>query len=175
MTEKQDRRAALAGTLLMAALLLGGCMAGVEERPMTDLAQAPFSEEPQAPQEDAWAERTQIVTLYFLHEDGTTLIPVSRRITVEGGMSRPEAALCALLDGPYAEEAEAFGVQWPDMGQPNAVRRLEVSGGIATVDLPARVRELGPQELFAVRQAVTNTLTEFAEISYVNVLAGGRE
>lgn len=175
MTGKQDRRAALAGTLLMAALLLGGCMAGVEERPMTDLAQAPFSEGPQAPQEDAWAERTQIVTLYFLHEDGTTLIPVSRRITVEGGMSRPEAALCALLDGPYAEEAEAFGVQWPDMGQPNAVRRLEVSGGIATVDLPARVRELGPQELFAVRQAVTNTLTEFAEISYVNVLAGGRE
>lgn len=175
MTMKRGRRAALAGALLMTALLLGGCMAGIEERPMTDLAQAPFSQGPQGPQEDAWAERTETVTLYFFHGDGTTLVPVTRRITVGGGTSRAEAALCALLDGPFTEEAEAFGVQWPDMGQPNAVRRLEVSGDIATVDLPARVRELGPQELFAVRQAVTNTLTEFAEISYVNVLVGGRE
>lgn len=175
MTKRRGKGAALAGALLAAALLLGGCMAGIEERPMADLAQAPFLEGPQAPQEDTWAERKETVTLHFLHEDGTTLVPAVRRVAAEDGMSRAEAALSALLDGPYTEETEALGVQWPDMGQPNAVRRLEVSGGIATVDLPARVRELGPQELFAVRQAVTNTLTEFAEISYVNVLVGGRE
>ena len=55
MTMKRGRRAALAGALLMTALLLGGCMAGIEERPTTDLAQAPFSQGPQGPQEDAWA------------------------------------------------------------------------------------------------------------------------
>ena len=178
MTEnmkERGRRAALAGMLLLTAALLGGCMMGIEERPMADLTDIPIAEGPQAPQEDDWAAYEETVTLYFLGGDGTTLVPVTRRVTVEGGMSRAEAALCALLDGPYTGEAEGYGVQWPDMGQPNAVRRLEVSGGVATVDLPARVRELGPQELFAVRQAVTNTLTEFAEISYVNVLVGGRE
>ena len=54
-------------------------------------------------------------------------------------------------------------------------RLLEVSCGVATVDLPARVRTLSQEMLYAVRMAIANTLTEFAEISYVNVLIGGRE
>ena len=52
---------------------------------------------------------------------------------------------------------------------------LSVSDGIATVNLPARYRALEPQTLFAVRQAVANTLGSLSGIAYVNVLIGGRE
>lgn len=58
MTEnmkERGRRAALAGMLLLTAALLGGCMMGIEERPMADLTDIPIAEGPQAPQEDDWA------------------------------------------------------------------------------------------------------------------------
>ena len=64
---------------------------------------------------------------------------------------------------------------WPDLGTVRGERLLEVSCGVATVDLPARVRTLSQEMLYAVRMAIANTLTEFSEISYVNVLIGGRE
>ena len=67
------------------------------------------------------------------------------------------------------------GVTWPELGTVRGERLLEVSCGVATVDLPARVRSLSQEMLYAVRMAIANTLTEFSEISYVNVLIGGRE
>ena len=164
------KRAMLAG-LLAATLLLGGCMAQIEERPMADVSATPVGSGVKAPAEDAYAASERTVTLYFLTEDGTALRPVVRRMEAPGSMSRAEAAFCALMEGPEADE-HAF---WPEMGNLNAVRAIEISGDVATVDLPARVRELPQERIFAVRQAIANTLTEFTEISYVNVLIGGRE
>ena len=43
------------------------------------------------------------------------------------------------------------------------------------MNLPARYRALEPKTLFAVRQAVANTLGSLSGIAYVNVLIGGRE
>lgn len=161
--------------LALLLALLCGCAAGVQERPMAGLSQRPLPDEGEAPGQDAQAAHSAAVTLYFLDEGGTALVPVSRQVTAEGGESVAGAALRALLSGPFTDEAERFGVQWPELGASGGARRFERSGSVATVDLPARVRELPQEQIFAVRQAVTNTLTEFSEISYVNVLIGGRE
>lgn len=171
----KGRAGRLALLLAALALLLCGCADGVQERPMADLSQRPMAADKNAPAQDESERRTGTVLLYFLSESGTSLVPVPRAVTAEGGESLASAALRALLDGPYTDEAEKYGVQWPEMNASVSVQRLERSGSVATVDLPARVRELPQEQIFFIRQAVTNTLTEFSEISYVNVLIGGRE
>ena len=166
------KRILLFALLVSALLLLAGCGEQIEERAMADISALAYSAEVTAPETDEYASSQEYVTLYFFAEDGVTLSPVVREITLPGGVSRGEAALCALLDGPQEGEK---GVSWPEVVSRNTVRRIEISGHIATVDLPARVRELPQEQIFALRQAVTNTLSEFTEISYVNVLVGGRE
>jgi len=166
------KRSLLALWLFAAAVSLGGCMTHVSEREMTDLSANAIRPSAAAPLEDGAVSREEIVTLYFLDGDGAQLQPVTRRVIVQGGASRARAALEALLGGPVDGER---GVSWPDMGVPRSARLLEISGGVATVDLPAHASTLAQQTLYAVRLAIANTLTEFSEISYVNVLIGGRE
>jgi len=139
---------------------------------MADLSAVEISAGVQAPLEDGADDVILDATLYFLGGDGTTLVPVSRRITARGGESRVQAALSALLAGPAEGET---GVFWPEMGAARSARQLEVSSGVATVDLPADAQMLAQEVLYAVRLAIANTLTEFAEVSYVNVLIGGSE
>jgi len=166
------RRALLAAWLVAVGLSLGGCMNQISERAMTDLSLDAIEPKMQAPQEDGARDREALFTLYFLDESSAALRPVTRRCAVQGGVSRVQAALEALLAGPAAGER---GVMWPDLGTVRSGRMLEVSCGVATVDLSAHARMLPQETLFAVRSAIANTLTEFAEISYVNVLIGGRE
>lgn len=172
MTMKHVRRAALAAGLTALLLLLGGCVSQVSERELADLSAAKIKADVPAPAQDGEQDYELRCTLYFLSEGGGRLIPVTRSVTVEDGKSRAQAALDALLAGPETRED---GAAWPDLGTVRGERLLEVSCGVATVDLPARVRTLSQEMLYAVRMAIANTLTEFSEISYVNVLIGGRE
>ena len=160
-----------AGMLLALSMLLGGCVSQVTERPAQVLENVPVVSTLQAPVEDGASVREETAILYFLDEEGVELVPVARQLDVEGGVSRSEAALYALLAGPREEE-DAF---WPEIGELGDGRVYELSGGVATVDLPSRLRALGTEELFALRMAITHTLTEFSEVAYVNVLIGGRE
>lgn len=139
---------------------------------MADLSAAEITAGAEAPQADGADDVTLEAKLYFLAADGTTLMPVTRSITARGGERRAQAALSALLKGPQDGET---GVIWPQLGTARSVRLLEISSGVATVDLPADARMLPQETLYAVRMAIANTLTEFSEVSYVNVLIGGRE
>ena len=87
------------------------------------------------------------------------------------GESLAQAALTALLAGAKLERTDA---SWPMSGEGRAPT-LFVSAGIATVNLPAKYRALEPQTLFAVRQAVADTLGSLSGVTSVNVLVGGRE
>lgn len=170
MKNERTKRTVLVPFLIFAAILLGGCAGPVEERAMEDLSDLPVHVPAEAPVRDGAQEKRMLATLYFLSTDGAALCPETREITAKGGESRAQAALEALLAG--TTEPDAI---WPELGEAKAERMLEVSSGVATVNLPAHARTLDPQTLYAVRMAITNTLTEFPEISYVNVLIGGRE
>ena len=162
----------LAAWLLVCLLVLSGCVEQLSERELLDLAQHDITVQTEAPTQDASAEQTFPAALYFLSGDGRMLVPTVRSVTAQGGVSRAQAVVSALLEGPQEGER---GVMWPDLGTARSGRFVEVSGGIATVDLPARARTLPQETLYAVRMAIAGTLTELPEISYVNVLIGGRE
>ena len=165
------RRLLVLGMLIGVLLMVTGCSGQLAERQPEDLGGTDIVVDASAPEADEYAPRQETVTLYFLDEEGMTLVPVSRTIVVEAGMHRAQAAFLALCEGPLEHER----AYWPEIGELGALRGFELSGGVATVNLPARVRALSPEALYAVRMAIAHTLTEFAEVSYVNVLVAGRE
>ena len=166
------RRRLLAAWLLVCLLLLSGCVDQLSERPLEDLSDRGIDAGAAAPLEDSADAGKMQATLYFLDESGAKLYPVVRTIALENGVSRAQAAVSALLQGPKENET---GAAWPDIGAARSGRFVEVAGGVATVDLPAKARTLPQETLYAVRMAIASTLTEFSEISHVNVLIGGRE
>lgn len=172
MKRTYAKRAVLAVWLLALSAVLSGCVSQISEREMADLSGMEILLPIEAPLEDRVESREELVTLYFLSEDGTSLVPVTRAASAREGASRAQAALDALLEGPAEEDRD---VMWPDLGVSRSIRLLEVSSGVATVDLPAHARTLAQEMIYAVRMAIAHTLTELPEISYVNVLIGGRE
>lgn len=159
-----NKKRLLAAALLLSMPLLSGCSSMVSERAMEDISALTIEAGAEVPMEDKFADETRRVTLYTLSDKRETLVPVVRTITCAGGKSVAQAALDALMDELKLEEVAA--------GKPAT---LALSSGVATVNLPARYRVLEPQVLFAVRQAVTNTLGGLSGISYCQVLVGGRE
>ena len=167
----EHKKRGLALLLALTLPLLCGCEGMVSERPMEDLSGWTIETGADVPTQDAFAAETQMATLYLLSADGDRLVPVPAEVTMRDGESLAQAALTALLDGAKLGRTDAT---WPMNGEGKAPT-LSVSDGIATVNLPARYRALEPKTLFAVRQAVANTLGSLSGIAYVNVLIGGRE
>ena len=167
----KHKKCCLALLLMLALALLCGCDGMVSERPMEDISQLTIEPGADAPTADAFAEETQTVTLYFISADGERLVPVPTEVTQQNGESLAQAALTALLSGVPEGRSD---IAWPIAGEGKRPT-LSVASGVATVNLPARYRALEPQALFAVRQAVANTLGSLTGIAYVNVLIGGRE
>ena len=159
-----NKKRLLAAALLLSMPLLSGCSSMVSERAIEDISALMIEAGAEVPMEDEFADETRRVTLYTLSDNRETLVPVVREITCVNGKSLAQAALDALLDTLHLEEVAS--------GKPATVA---LSSEIATVNLPARYRVLEPQALFAVRQAVANTLGGLSGISYCQVLVGGRE
>ena len=167
----KHKKRGLALLLMLTLALLCGCDGMVSERPMEDISALVIEPDADAPTEDAFADQTQAVTLYLISPDGERLVPVTAEVTLRAGESLAQAALTALLAGAELGRTDA---SWPVSDEGRAPT-LAVSAGIATVNLPAKYRALEPQTLFAVRQAVADTLGSLSGIAYVNVLIGGRE
>ena len=167
----KHKKRGLALLLMLTLALLCGCEGTVSERPMEDISALTIEPGADAPTADTFADQTQTVTLYLLSPNGERLVPVSTEVTMRAGESLAQAALTALLAGAKLERTDA---SWPMSGEGRAPT-LSVSAGIATVNLPAKYRALEPQTLFAVRQAVADTLGSLSGVTSVNVLVGGRE
>ena len=167
----KHKKRGLALPLMLTLALLCGCEGTVSERPMEDISALIIEPGADAPAADTFADQTQTVTLYLLSANGERLVPVSTEVTMRAGESLAQAALTALLAGAKLERTDA---SWPMSGEGRAPT-LSVSAGIATVNLPAKYRALEPQTLFAVRQAVADTLGSLSGVTSVNVLVGGRE
>ena len=167
----KHKKRGLALPLMLTLALLCGCEGTVSERPMEDMSALIIEPGADAPTADTFADQTQTVTLYLLSSNGERLVPVPTEVTMRAGESLAQAALTALLAGAKLERTDA---SWPMSGEGRAPT-LSVSAGIATVNLPAKYRALEPQTLFAVRQAVADTLGSLSGVTSVNVLVGGRE
>jgi germination protein M len=141
-----------------------------------------------APPSPSQTPTTMIVRAYFLLRDGSggevvnepTLVPVLR--TVPKSTATATAAMRALLAGPSAKERAAR----PQIGTfiPAGTKLLgiEISGGLATVDLSAEFASLSPADawdlgVFSFRgrlAQVVYTLTQFTTVDRVTFKLEGK-
>lgn len=156
--------------LCACALLLSGC-ASQAAAPAASVTLPPTQLEAVAPENDSAQGYSQSVTLYLPSRDGTRLIAVPE--TAELMLSRHSAqTLCQMLfDHPGTESAAPVGGEVTL--SLSGTEAVEVSGKVATVSLGASALRLSYEELFAVGQALANTLCQFGDIEYVNLLISG--
>ena len=164
------RRAWAAG--LAVALLLGAC--GVPAEPSAVLADdedVPFGLlDPAVEAESPLEGATGTAVPVFLVDgdgDGPALVGVAR-LAPSGALS---SRLDVLAEGPTPSEA-ATGLRSALPG-PEAVTSVDLSGGVARVDLSRDFTELsGSDQLLAIAQMVF-TLTERADVSRVGFTLDG--
>lgn len=121
-----------------------------------------------APIGDAALEFIGDATLFLPRHDGTRLVAVHTQVSFSAARPHAESLTRALLNYP------GDGVASPLGGGVrlalNGVNPVEVSLGVATVNLAASALQLDRKDLYIACQAIANTLTELSDISYVNVL-----
>jgi Sporulation and spore germination/Immunoglobulin-like domain of bacterial spore germination len=132
---------------------------------------------------------TMIVRAYFLLDDPlsggevvneATLVPVLRR--VPKSTTTAAAAMKALLTGPSAKERAALPQIGTLIPAGSKLLGIEISGGLATVDLSAEfaslsARDTGGFEIFSLRgrlAQVVYTLTQFGTVNRVNFKLEGK-
>lgn len=154
---------------LCATLLLGGCVSSMPAESKDALPLPSVRPGPDAPVGDTQSDRTISAVLYLPSADGSRLSAQVSRITVAAGESEHEVIVRVLLDAisnssfSGGQQLRLASVSFP----------VEVTGEIATVNLNTSARVLGIEALYALRMAITNTLTELPGIQYVNTLING--
>ena len=152
--------------------LLTGCISPNSGLPITPLEPQstlpPAEVNHVAPIGDAALEYTQKAILYLPSHDGISLSAIETDVSFSPVRPQAESLVRALLVHPSGKEAAALGgdVRLSLYG----TSPVEVSRDTATVNLSASALQLSRQALYIACQAITNTLTQLPEISYVNFL-----
>ena len=123
------------------------------------------------PTADAEKAYEQTVMMYLPSLDGTRLLAVPQRVAVPAGQHMAKMLCEVLLAYPATENTAAVGagIQLSLAGKES----VEVSGSVATVNLGPSALALSNEQFFTVSQALANTLCQFGDIQYVNVLING--
>ncbi len=127
----------------------------------------------EAPIGNVRLNQTTTVAFYLPNKDRSKLVAINQEVSLPVNRHGAEAVLRALLAHPGNETtvplsphtALALSDYFP----------VEISRDVATVNLTQSALELSSNELFIVSQAITNTLSAFTDISYVNILVMGKQ
>lgn len=173
---KKTKRA-LAAVLIAACLALSGCqpsvpvISGESGAVPATLPPPPLGYEP--PIGDAGLEYDTVATLFLPRADGVRLIAQQVQVTLPVGRHGAEAVLKTLLSHPGNVQVSPLSKSVKlQLAGDNPV---EISRDVATVNLAPSAHQLEPKEFYTVCQAIANTLTEFSDIRYVNVLVAGAQ
>ena len=158
--------------LLTAALLLTGCTAPQENpsaapvSPAVSAAPTDFA----APIGDVGLNYTATAALHLPSADGQKLLAVYEELTFTYSLHPAETILRALLSHPGGGRVQPVS---PVALVPAGSDPVEVSGGVATVNLSAAAAELPREQLHTVCRAIAATLCELPDVTYVNILVSG--
>ena len=168
----KQHRVRLGCLVCVAGLLLAGC-ASQETAAAPTATLPPVRARYTAPEDDIRQEYSQTVMLYLPSLDGSQLIAVPAAATLSAAGHRAQTLCELLLKHPGTEYAR------PVAGEVtlslSGTEAVEVSGNVATVSLGASALRLSHEQLFTVGQALANTLCQFNDLQYVNVLIVGAQ
>jgi len=161
------------GLLALCLCLLTGCQSGVPiaSHSMGQLPEAQSLYE--APFGDASMEYEAKATLFLPRKDGSRLLAVQETLKFSNARHGAETVVRALIAHPGNDTVDPLGggVELTLTGN----NPVEVSRDVCTVNLGPSCRQLDAQDFYTLCQAIANTLTEFPDIQYVNVLAAGSQ
>ncbi|MBQ9196954.1 MAG: GerMN domain-containing protein [Clostridia bacterium] len=168
------RRLFCAALCVLAALTLTGCVGGIDALSHKDaVTLPPAAAAHAAPTGDTNQEIAQTVLLYVPNAAGTRLTAQTERIVISAARHPAEATLRQLFAFPGSDSAQRL---CQDVNlQLSPVNPVEISGGTATVNLGASALTLSHADFYVVCQAIANTLTQWGDIRYVNVLVSSTQ
>lgn len=167
----------LIALLLLLSILLSGCQS-VFENEAKKLSGAPTSLPDvslpyEAPIGNINLKQSTTVSLYLPNKDRSKLVAITQEVSLSINRHGAEDVLRLLLSHPGNDIAVPLS--------PDVVLSLsdyypvEISRDVATVNLTQSALQLAPNDFFIVSQAITNTLSAFTDISYVNILVMGKQ
>lgn len=127
-----------------------------------------------APQSDLVREHAETVLLYLPSVLNNQLITVPERILIPADQHPAEATVRKLLSFNGSEVAKSLFPE-ASLQIQNSAGGMEISGEVATVNLSANALLLSKPDLFTLRRALTNTILQWRDIRFVNVLVSGIE
>lgn len=159
---------------LLLCILLGGCTSGIPALQHGEtVTLPPVSVSWKAPTGDTNQDVTQSVLLYVPDITGTRLIAQTERITYSASRHPAEETLKRLF--AYAGSSAAQPFTKGRTLQLSTVNPVEISGDTATVNLGASALTLSHEDLYVACQAIANTLCQWGDIKYVNVLVNSSQ
>lgn len=176
MTGRKRKKALLA---LLCALLLcvTGCMESMPMENRQNVIPGSLPEArsgPEATTGDRQTSREAPAVLYVPDAEGVRLNAVVETIVIDSTQTKQEAYVNKLLELIADSDFNAGGQTIRLSPVSNAV---ETTRDLVTVNLHQSARALAlqsPELMFALRMAITNTLTELPNTNYVNILVNGR-
>ncbi|MDI9520935.1 MAG: GerMN domain-containing protein [Bacillota bacterium] len=158
--------------LLAALLFLSGCTSSVPIRKAGQVTLPPVSLEVTAPVGDTGESLTEAVLFSLPNAQSGQLEYVSERILLSNTRHPAEYAIRRLFTYPGTTQVKALTDQAQLSLNPGS--SVELSGDTATVNLAPSALSLSNQERYLVSRAITNTLTQWGDIKYVNILINSR-
>ncbi len=122
---------------------------------------------------DTLTEYARTVQLSLPYVIGGQLTMVPERMLLTPFKHPAETVLQRLLSFPGSDGALPLWADGSLQMMPGSP--LELSGDVATVDLGATALMLDARSLYSVSRAIANTLTQFSDIRYVNILIAGMQ
>lgn len=110
------------------------------------------------------------LNIYLPTANSSTLESLKVNLAIAHDMHPAEAAIKKLLSYSGNEKFQPL----LDKAQIGLLSSIEISSNVACVNLSANVHQLSSDEQMKVCQAITNTLCQFNDISYVNILCNNK-
>ena len=153
----------------MLAILLGGC---ANDLPLlskdAEGTLPPAKTTHTAPVGDMDREVPAAVQLYFPDITGTRLVAKSGQALVSAARHPAENVILKLLGSAGSGDTPPLSDSVSLALAPGSA--IEVTGDVATVNLAASALQLDKRSLYMTCLAIANTLTQWGDIRYVNVL-----
>jgi len=159
--------------LVTAVSLLTGCTASIPVRISSGVTLPPAASGAAAPTGDVMEDYAQTVMLCLPSSQSGQLEYFPERILLPPFRHPAEAVLKKLFSHQETTQAKPLAKDVQLSLFPGS--SVEISNETATVDLGPSALLLSNEERYSVCRAITNTLTQWGDIRFVNVLVSGRQ